>query len=230
MALPGGAFIGFIDVPGHERFVRNMLAGITGVDLALLVVAADDGIMPQTREHLEILDLLKVDRGGGRAHEDRSCLGRADCRGPQPRSPTCSPPTSMAGAPIFPVSAPAEEGIAALREHLVGKARVCAGSDAVRCCAFRSIDASPWTERVWSQPAPSPRAPSASAIASSAPGGKELRVRGLHTHRSAVRSLSAASAARSMWWRPTSIARRSGVGTGSSRRRSRSRPSASTPG
>ena len=60
LALPGGGFIGFVDVPGHERFVRNMLAGITGVDLALLIVAADDGIMPQTREHLELLDLLEV--------------------------------------------------------------------------------------------------------------------------------------------------------------------------
>lgn len=54
--------IGFVDVPGHERFVRNMLAGIGGVDLALLVVAADDGVMPQTREHLQILCLMGLDR------------------------------------------------------------------------------------------------------------------------------------------------------------------------
>ncbi|MBL8352695.1 MAG: GTP-binding protein, partial [Burkholderiaceae bacterium] len=52
--------IGFVDVPGHERFVRNMLAGVAAVDLALLVVAADDGPMPQTREHLAILGLLGV--------------------------------------------------------------------------------------------------------------------------------------------------------------------------
>jgi selenocysteine-specific elongation factor len=63
LALPGGDFIGFVDVPGHERFIRNMLAGITGVDLALLIVAADDGIKPQTREHLEILGLLDVTAG-----------------------------------------------------------------------------------------------------------------------------------------------------------------------
>src|SRR5258707_13679724 len=55
--------IGFIDVPGHEGFIHNMLAGIAGIDYALLVVAADDGIMPQTREHLAILDLLGVARG-----------------------------------------------------------------------------------------------------------------------------------------------------------------------
>ena len=52
-----------MDVPGHERFVKNMLAGATGIDLALLVVAADDGIMPQTREHLEILRLLGLKHG-----------------------------------------------------------------------------------------------------------------------------------------------------------------------
>lgn len=60
---PDGSIIGFVDVPGHERFVRNMLAGASGIDLALLVVAADDGPMPQTREHLAIVDLLGVRRG-----------------------------------------------------------------------------------------------------------------------------------------------------------------------
>src|SRR5437899_4726663 len=55
--------LGVVDVPGHERFVRNMLAGATGIDLALLVVAADDSVMPQTREHLEILKLLGLRHG-----------------------------------------------------------------------------------------------------------------------------------------------------------------------
>src|SRR5918911_733995 len=63
LPLPGGRLIGFVDVPGHERFIRNMLAGVCGIDFALLVVAADDGIMPQTLEHLHILDLLHVKRG-----------------------------------------------------------------------------------------------------------------------------------------------------------------------
>lgn len=58
-----GAVLGFVDVPGHERFIRNMLAGATGIDFVLLVVAADDGIMPQTIEHLAIADLLGVERG-----------------------------------------------------------------------------------------------------------------------------------------------------------------------
>src|SRR5471030_1415281 len=59
----GEYHLGIVDVPGHERFIKNMLAGATGIDLALLVVAADDSIMPQTREHLEILQLLGVSRG-----------------------------------------------------------------------------------------------------------------------------------------------------------------------
>lgn len=61
--LDDGRVAGIVDVPGHENFVRNMMAGATGVDLALLVVAADDSVMPQTREHLAILDLLGVSRG-----------------------------------------------------------------------------------------------------------------------------------------------------------------------
>ena len=60
---PDGSVIGFVDVPGHERFVRTMMAGAHGIDFVLLVIAADDGVMPQTREHLEILDLLGLDRG-----------------------------------------------------------------------------------------------------------------------------------------------------------------------
>src|ERR1700741_1435218 len=63
LPLPGHRLIGLVDVPGHERFIRNMLAGVCGIDFALLVVAADDGIMPQTVEHLHILDLLAVREG-----------------------------------------------------------------------------------------------------------------------------------------------------------------------
>src|SRR5215510_10913460 len=58
-----GALVGMIDVPGHERFIKNMVAGATSVDVVMLVVAADDGVMPQTREHLQILQLLGVRRG-----------------------------------------------------------------------------------------------------------------------------------------------------------------------
>ncbi|MDO8683924.1 MAG: selenocysteine-specific translation elongation factor [Armatimonadota bacterium] len=63
LTLPSGRTVGIVDVPGHERFLKNMLAGASGVDLALLVIAADEGVMPQTKEHLEILQLLETKKG-----------------------------------------------------------------------------------------------------------------------------------------------------------------------
>src|SRR5438105_5596085 len=63
LKLPGGREVSVVDVPGHERVIKNMLAGVGGIDLALLVVAADDGVMPQTREHLAIIDLLRIRSG-----------------------------------------------------------------------------------------------------------------------------------------------------------------------
>ena len=63
VTLPSSREVSIVDVPGHERFIKNMLAGVGGVDLALLIVAADESVMPQTREHLAILDLLGVERG-----------------------------------------------------------------------------------------------------------------------------------------------------------------------
>src|SRR5215472_16894988 len=61
--VSGAEALGFVDVPGHENFVHNMLAGAVGVDFVLLVVAADDGVMPQTRQHLAIVDLLGIRHG-----------------------------------------------------------------------------------------------------------------------------------------------------------------------
>ena len=63
LTLPSGREVSIVDVPGHERFIKNMLAGVGGIDMALLVVAADESVMPQTREHLAILDILRVKRG-----------------------------------------------------------------------------------------------------------------------------------------------------------------------
>ncbi len=63
LVLPNGRHLGIVDVPGHERFVRHMVAGATGMDLVALVIAADEGVMPQTREHLEICQLLQVKQG-----------------------------------------------------------------------------------------------------------------------------------------------------------------------
>ena len=61
--LPNGQSLGIIDVPGHERFIKNMVAGVAGIDLVALVIAADEGVMPQTREHLDICRLLGVEKG-----------------------------------------------------------------------------------------------------------------------------------------------------------------------
>src|SRR5512143_2631452 len=63
MTLPSGEEVGIVDVPGHRDFIENMLSGVGGIDAALFVVAADEGVMPQTREHLAILDLLQVASG-----------------------------------------------------------------------------------------------------------------------------------------------------------------------
>jgi selenocysteine-specific elongation factor len=61
--LPSGIRLGIIDVPGHERFVKHMVAGVWGIDLVALIIAADEGVMPQTKEHLDICKLLKVKKG-----------------------------------------------------------------------------------------------------------------------------------------------------------------------
>src|SRR5216110_729945 len=63
LTLPSGRSVSIVDVPGHERFIKNMLAGIGGIDAALLIIAADESVMPQTREHLDICTLLKIPAG-----------------------------------------------------------------------------------------------------------------------------------------------------------------------
>ncbi|MDE2404752.1 MAG: selenocysteine-specific translation elongation factor [Sphingomonadales bacterium] len=105
--------IGFVDVPGHERFVRNMLAGVGGIDLALVVIAADDGVMPQTIEHLRILDLLGISRGvvaitkTDKVDAMRVAVVRDEVK-------ALLAQTTLAAAPIHPVSAKTGAGIAQL--------------------------------------------------------------------------------------------------------------------
>lgn len=112
-ALP----MGFVDVPGHERFVRNMLAGVAAVDFALLVIAADDGPMPQTREHLAILDLLGLQQGAvaitkiDRVTPERLAEVKIEIAAVLGKS-------SLSSAPVFPVATPSGEGLADLRAHL----------------------------------------------------------------------------------------------------------------
>ena len=112
--LPGRERIGVVDVPGHERFIRNMLAGAHGVDVALLVVAADDGVMPQTEEHLDILHLLGVTRGLV-AVTKTDLVDEARVRTVVDEIRVSLDGTLLAEAPIVPVSSTTGAGLAALR-------------------------------------------------------------------------------------------------------------------
>src|SRR5205823_9632405 len=113
LKLPGGREVSVVDVPGHESFIKNMLAGVGGIDAALLVVAADEGVMPQTREHLAILDLLQVSRGV-------VALTKCDLVHTewlelvQEEIAEVVRPTTLAGASIVAVSAYSGQGLAEL--------------------------------------------------------------------------------------------------------------------
>ena len=130
----GGIKFGFIDVPGHERFVSNMLAGAAGIDVVLLVIAADESIKPQTREHFDICRLLRVKNGvvaltkSDLADENMLALAQLEIeeylRG-----------SFLEGAPIVAVSAKTGAGIAELKEALTAAASDVMGKDATR--AFR---------------------------------------------------------------------------------------------
>ncbi|MEK6599997.1 MAG: selenocysteine-specific translation elongation factor [Deltaproteobacteria bacterium] len=120
--LPNGAKAGIVDVPGHERFIRNMLAGATGIDLVLFVVAADDGIMPQTREHLDIMHLLGIKSGifvitkidlvdvgqTNKVSEDIKTLTKDTC---------------LKDSPIIPISSATGSGIDNLKNLIVNEAK-----------------------------------------------------------------------------------------------------------
>jgi len=110
LKLPSGREVGIVDVPGHERFIKNMLAGVGGIDLALLVVAANEGVMPQTREHLAILDLLGVRKGlvviTKKDLVDEEWLSLVTLEVEE-----LIKPTVLSGAPIVAVSALTGEGL-----------------------------------------------------------------------------------------------------------------------
>ena len=119
LKLPSGREIGIIDVPGHERFVRNMLAGAGGIDIAMLVIAANEGVMPQTREHLAILDLLGISKGvvaltkKDLVDDEWLDLVRLDIE-------ELLKPTTLAKVPIVPVSAVTKEGLGDLLDIIDG--------------------------------------------------------------------------------------------------------------
>jgi selenocysteine-specific elongation factor len=115
--LPDGVSMGIVDVPGHERFVKTMLAGVGGIDLVILVIAADEGVMPQTREHLHICDLLRIKRGlvaltkVDLVEPDWLEMVRAEVEG-------FLVGTFLEGAPVIPVSSVTGQGLSALRDAL----------------------------------------------------------------------------------------------------------------
>ncbi len=176
----GARRMGFVDVPGHERFVRNMLAGVGGVDLALLVVAADDGPMPQTHEHLAILRLLGVPRCVvaltkiDRVAPERVRHAERDIAALLAAGP-------YAQAPVFPLATPSSDGVAALREHLreAGEALAArAGTGHFRMAVDRSF-AVAGAGRVVTGMVLSGAARVGDAVIVS-PGGAAARVRAIH--------------------------------------------------
>ena len=122
LPAPDGKMLGFVDVPGHERFVHNMLAGAGGIDFVLLAVAADDEVMPQTREHLAIVDLLGVGRG-------IVALTKVDLVAVERRQAVAAEiartldGTGLAASEIVPVSPVTGEGLDKLRARLFAAAQ-----------------------------------------------------------------------------------------------------------
>lgn len=115
--LPNGKKAGIVDVPGHERFIKNMLAGVSGIDLVLLVIAADEGIMPQTQEHLDILSILDVQKGivvltkSDLVDDEWLSLVKEEIREKVSG-------TFLENAPVIPVSAVEGSGIDELKNHI----------------------------------------------------------------------------------------------------------------
>jgi len=134
LTLPDGGRVAIVDVPGHERFVRNMLAGAGGINLVLMVIAADDGVMPQTREHLDILSLLGVQEGiivitkADLVDAEWLEIVKEDIAGRVASS-------FLKDAPMLAVSSHTGQGIDALRALIVQKARAAANRNL--SCPFR---------------------------------------------------------------------------------------------
>ena len=186
VTLPSGRDVSVVDVPGHEDFIKNMLAGVGGIDLALLVVAADEAVMPQTREHLAILDLMRIPRGvvaltKADLIEDPDWL---DLVAEEVREAIAH--STLASAPIVPVSVVSGQGL----EYLL---------TTIDACWMR-----PSRAPIWGYPdCPSTACSQSPGLARSTgtltgghldigdtvaivPGDRAARIRGLQSHKTKV--------------------------------------------
>ena len=188
---PDGLTVEIVDVPGHERFVKNMLAGVGGIDLAMLVIAADEGVMPQTREHLAICSLLRIKAGlvaltkTDLAEPDWLELVKDDVRGLLER-------TFLADCPVVPVSVKSGEGLTDLRRALTDLARA-APARATDQTARLPIDRV-FTVRGFGTVVTGTLAAGRFAVEDRVeiyPRGVQSRVRGLQVHGHAVERASA---------------------------------------
>ncbi len=181
---PDGRVIGFVDVPGHERFVPTMLAGAHGIDVVLLVVAADDGVMPQTREHLAIVRLLGRERAV-------VALTKVDLVDPARVAAVTEEitallaPTAMAQAPVIPVSVVTGEGMITLAETLAGQTdAIHATAKRFRLAVDRSFSIAGAGTVVTGTILSGQVAVGDRVVIS--PSGREARVRGLHRQNQAA--------------------------------------------
>lgn len=182
LRLSDGRTLGVVDVPGHEAFVRNMVAGATGIDLALLVIAADEGIMPQTREHLNILRLLGV-RGGVVALSKCDLVEAEwlELVGDDVRAVLATTP--LESAPVVSTSTVSGDGLASLRDAITAAANAMPprdGDDLFRMPIDRAFSlkgtGTVVTGTVWSGTLPR------DGTARVMPLGKTVRVRGIESH------------------------------------------------
>lgn len=195
LALGQGTDIAIVDVPGHEAFVRNMLAGASGLDAALLVVAADEGPMPQTLEHLAILDLMGIDRGVV-ALTKRDLVDAEWAELVEDEVTSLLRGTSLEGAPIIATSATGEAGVADLRgalEALAAEVIQRSVDDLFRMPIDRAFSVrgtgTVVTGTVWSGTA------KVGDRVHVAPGAKEARIRRIHAFGEEVTAAIAGSRA-----------------------------------
>jgi selenocysteine-specific elongation factor len=191
LTLPSGQEVSIVDVPGHERFIHNMLAGVGGIDIALLVVAADEGVMPQTREHLDILDLLAIPSGVIVVTKsdlvDEEWLGLVTAEIEEAVAGTV-----LAGAPIVPVSSVTRAGLddmVSLLDRLLQQERSRPSTGRARLPIDRVFTISGFGTVVTGTLLDGEL--QVGQEIEIQPGGRRVRIRGLQSHRRKVERASA---------------------------------------